>query len=65
MESGGYSLVVVCWLLIALASLVEEYRLRSITMVHGFSCPISVVHGIFLEQGLNYVLCIGRQILMH
>ena len=53
-ESGGYSLVVVCGLLIAVASLVASHRLctwASVIVMHGLSCPMEC--GIFLDQGLN------------
>ena len=73
--SGGYSLVVVHRLLIAVASLVVEKGSRvqtpdcrlqsadSVVVAHGLSC--SVACGIFLDQGSNRVSCIGRRILNH
>lgn len=62
--SKGYTVVVMCGLLIAEASLVAEDRLSnlaSVVMVHWLSCPRA--SGIFLYQGSNCVSCIGRQIL--
>ena len=61
-ESGGYSLVLLCAFLIAVATLVAEHRLwarglsscrsRALEVVaHGLSC--SVACGIFPNQGLN------------
>ena len=53
--SGGYFLVAVCRLLIAVASLAAEHQLQatraSVAMVHRFSC--SVARGIFPDQGSN------------
>ena len=52
--SGGYSLVMVCGLLIAVASLVENTGSRhtgSKVVVHGLSC--SVICGFVPDQGLN------------
>ena len=53
--SRGYSLVVVCGLLLVVASLVVEYRLwrvwASIVGAQRLSCPEAC--GIFLEQGSN------------
>ena len=53
--SGGDSLVAICGLLIAAASLIAEPRLwstwASLVEVHGLSCPAAC--GIFLGQGLN------------
>ena len=53
--SGGDSLVAMCGLLIAAASLIAEPRLwstwASLVEVHGLSCPAAC--GIFLDQGLN------------
>ena len=60
------SLVVMLGLLIAVASLVAACGLQKIASVeveHKFSCP--AVCGIFPDQGLICVLCIGRQILHH
>ena len=55
MASGGYSLVLVHGLLIAVASLVVEHRfpghVGSVVVAHGLSCP--EVCGIFLDQGSN------------
>ena len=53
MTSGGSSLVVVCGLLILVASLVMASGLQStgLEIVHGLSC--SKVCGILLDQGLN------------
>ena len=51
-ESGGYSLVVVLWLLIAVAPLVMEHRLSgvwvSVVVVCGLSCFAAC--GIFLDK---------------
>ena len=52
----GFSLVVVCGLLVAVAFLVAEHRLQSSQalvgfVVHGLSCPVAC--GIFPDQGLN------------
>ena len=60
--SGGYSPVVVCWLLVAVAPLVAERRLQvhrvqslkhvgSVVVAHGLSC--SDVCEIFLDRALN------------
>ena len=53
--SGGYSLGVVCRLLIAAASpVVEPGHLdmrASVVVVHGLSCPVAC--GIFLDQAWN------------
>ena len=52
--NGDYSLVVVLWLLIVVASLVVASGLKStgsIVVVHGLRC--SAPCGIFLDQGLN------------
>ena len=53
--SGGYSLAVVCRLLIAVASPVAEHGAlgsrTSVAVVHGLSCPMT--WGIFQDQGLN------------
>ena len=60
----GYTVVVMCGLLIAKASLVAEDRLSnlaSVVMVHWLCCPRAC--GIFLYQGSKCVSCIGRQIL--
>ena len=51
-----FSLVVVCGLLVAVASLVAEHRLQSSQalvgfVVHGLNCPVAC--GIFSDQGLN------------
>jgi len=35
----------------------------SVVVVHGLSCPAA--YGIFPDQGLNHVPCVGRQILTH
>ena len=65
--SGGYSLVMLCRLLIAMASLAAEHGLEatqaSVVVVRGLSCPGAC--GIFLDQRLNSVPRIGRQILKH
>ena len=65
--SGGYSLVVVHGLLIAVSSLVEEHGLLgcmgSVVGAHGLSYP--VVCGIFPDQGSNSGRWIGRWILNH
>ena len=67
--SGGYSLVAVCGLLIAAASLVAEHRLQgieaSVVVVPGLSCPEAC--GIFLDQGSNWCpqYQTGRRILNH
>ena len=51
----GYSLVLVCGLLIVVASLVAEHRpwhsQASVAVAHGLSCPTAC--GIFQDQGLN------------
>ena len=63
-ESRGYSLVVVCGLLIAVDSLVAEQRLLStgsVVVPHELSC--SEARGAFLDQ--THVSCTGRQILYH
>ena len=78
-ESGGYSLVVVRMLLIAVASCVAEHRLEgtrasavvalglqstgSVVVPHGLSC--SVACGIFPDQYQTHISCIGRQILYY
>ena len=53
---GGHSLVAVCGLLIAMASLVVEHGLEdtqaSVVVAHGLGC--SVPYEIFLDQGLNW-----------
>ena len=52
--SGGYSLVAVLGLLIAVASLVVEHGLQNagpVVVVHMFSCPTSC--GIFQDERLN------------
>ena len=52
--SRGYSLVVVCGLLTAMASLVAEHGLwgtGSTAVAHRLSCPQA--RGIFPDQGLN------------
>ena len=62
--SRGYTVVVMCGLLIAEASLVAEDRLSSlasVVAVHWLHCPRAC--GIFLYQGSNRVPCIGRRIL--
>ena len=55
MESGGCSLVVVHGLLIALACLAAEHRLKGtealVVVPHGFNCPVA--YGVFLDQGSN------------
>ena len=55
MESKDYSLIAVCWLLIAVASLLVEHGLQgalaSVVVVHRLSCPETC--GIFLDQDLN------------
>ena len=55
MENRGYSLVVVCGLLIEVASLVVGHELQgsgSIVVEHGLSC-CSAACGIFTDQGSN------------
>ena len=63
----GLFLVVVLGLLIAVATLVKEHGLwivwALVAVVHGLSC--SEARGIFLDQGLNPVPCVGRWILNH
>ena len=63
----GLFLVVVLGLLIAVATLVKEHGLWIVwalgAVVHGLSC--SEARGIFLDQGLNPVPCVGRWILNH
>ena len=49
MVSGGYSLIVVGGLLIAVASLVAVHG--SVDVAPRFRCPMA--HGIFLDQGSN------------
>ena len=53
--SGGYSVISVCGLLIAVASLVAEHGLQSlwasVVEILGLSC--SVAREIFLDQGSN------------
>ena len=53
--SGGYSLVAVCSVLIAVASLVAEHRLQgmwaSVAVAGRLSCPVA--WGVFPSQGLN------------
>ena len=53
--SGGYSLVVVCRVLIAVASLVPEHRLQgtwaSVAVAGRLSCPVA--WEVFPNQGLN------------
>ena len=50
--NGGYSLVAMCRLLIAMASFVAYHGLwASAVVVHGLSRPEAC--GIFLDQGLN------------
>ena len=53
--SGGYSLVVVCGLFVAVASLVSEHRLwgtwASVVAAYRLSCPVA--DGIFPDQGSN------------
>ena len=64
--SGGYSLVVVCWLPIALASLAVAPRLESTgsaLVAHGLSCPAA--HGIFPTRHQTGASCISRQMLNH
>ena len=55
MVSGEYSLVAVCRLLLAVASLVTEHRMwgvcNSLVVARGFRCPAAC--GIFPDQGLN------------
>ena len=51
--SGGSSLVAMCGLLVAAASLVVEHKLKSVgsaVVARGLSCQAG---RIFLEQGLN------------
>ena len=54
-ESGGYSLAVAHWLLIAVDSFVAEHRSQSIwasvVVAHRLSCPAAC--GIFLNKGSN------------
>ena len=67
--SRGCSLVVVCGLPIAVASLVAEHRLwavwTSVVTAHRLSCPLAC--RISLDQGSNqtYDPCISRQIPDH
>ena len=77
--SGGYLLIAVDWLLAVVASLAVEHgiwgtrasvvvapRLKStgsVVVAHWLSC--SKACGIFPDQGLNRVSCIGRRILYH
>ena len=53
--SGGRSSAAACGLLIAVASLVAEQRLKgprtSVVVAHGLSCSLAC--GVFLDQGLN------------
>ena len=53
--SRGYSLVVMCGLLIDVAFVIAEPQARgcvgSVVVAHGFSCPEA--YGIFLDQRLN------------
>ena len=53
--SGGYSLVAVCSILIAVASLVVWHRLQgmwaSVVVAGRLSCPVA--WGVFPNQGLN------------
>ena len=70
MASRGFSLVVVCRLLIVVAFLVAEHGLSGMQasvvvtpQAHGLSC--SMACGIFLDQGSNPESCTGRQILYH
>ena len=52
--SGGSSLVAMCGLLVAAASLVVEHKLKSVgsaVVARGLSC--FVARGIFLDQGSN------------
>ena len=56
--NGGLSLVMVRRLLIEVASLVAEHGLWVVFRLHWLT-----VCGIFLDQGLNLVPCIGRRIL--
>ena len=63
---GGYPLVEVHGLLIAVDAPIVEQGLRctgSIAMAHGLSCPKAC--GIFLDQGSNPVPCIGRWVVKH
>ena len=56
--SWDYSLIVVYGLIIVVASLVVEHRLKgtqvSVVVVHGLDCPMAC--GIFPDQGLNLCL---------
>ena len=64
--SGGYSLVAVRELLLAVASLVQHGLKRawaSVVVALGLSC--SVTWGIFLDQGGTGVSYIGKWILYH
>ena len=58
MVNGGYSLAVVCGLLVVVASPVAEQGLQgvraSVVVVHRLSC--SAACGIFLDQGSNLCL---------
>ena len=66
-ERRGYSLVVILWLPIVVASLtVEAWISRHtgfIVVLHGLSGPAAC--GIFQDEELNSCPCIGRCILRH
>ena len=53
--TGGYSLAVELWLLVAVDSVVAEYGIRtqagSLFVAHRLSCPTAC--GLFLNQGWN------------
>ena len=62
--SGGYALVSVLGLLVAVASRCRAGALGhggSVAVVHRLTCPVAC--GIFLDQGS--IPCIGRRILNH
>ena len=70
--SGGFSVVAVCSLLIAVASLVEHrlqahrpqqlQQVRSVVETHRLSCSMAC-GGSSQTRGQTLVSCIGRQIL--
>ena len=66
-ESRGYSLAVVCGLLVAVASLGVEHGLQgtqaSAVVAQQLSCPVAC--GIFRDQRSTHVSCIGRRIFNH
>ena len=50
-ESRGYSLVLICGLLLAMASFLQSSGSRAVAVEHRLSC--SEAFGIFLDQGSN------------